>query len=144
MTTRAPRSEREAWEDVAEAANQARINVTDWTPARMRSTMENIMALAQAMKKQVDSGVHTNPVTRDLRPNPTLAIWGNPPGSVRVSFHRKMSGNVFAIEYNHAKDHKDYRHDFDPGADMVAAVTGDGQRVILIMARDGRELWEDF
>lgn len=136
------RSEREAWEDVAEAARQLQINYGTWTPARARKVLDNIMNLAQGMKAQVDSGVHTNP--RGLRRNPALVVWPNPGSALGITFDKLLSRRAYSLAYKHAADRLDYQHDFDPGVDVVTALTDAGQRVVVLTARDGRELWADF
>ena len=53
-----------------------------------------------------------------------------------------MGTKVYAIEYRHAEDGQDYRHDFGTAVRMVALDNGD---ILLRRAKtsDGA-LWEDF
>lgn len=69
-----------------------------------------------------------------MKRNPGLAIYSNPGGV--------MGTKVYAIEYRHAEDGKDYRHDFDTAVRMIALENGD---ILLKRAKatDGA-LWEDF
>lgn len=50
-----------------------------------------------------------------------------------------MSGRVYAIEYKHTADGKNYRHDFGSGIDMVARRDGK-----IVISGDGKRVWEDF
>lgn len=72
-----------------------------------------------------------------MKRNPGLAIYGNPPGEVMGTF-------VYAIEYRHAEDDADYRHDFTGPVEMIAMNNGD----ILLRRTKGsgfsQSLWEDF
>lgn len=70
-------------------------------------------------------------VMRDKHVNPPLAVYAlNPP----------MSHRVYAIEYKHAEDGKDYRHDFQTG--VLMAPQSDGSLVIRHKAN--KPLVEDF
>ena len=137
------RSEAAAWKKVRDIADGVRRSDADRRSHGIDSEWikdggQILFELAGTMLAQLKHGIHKNPA---------LAIWGNPPNRdhwLVLKLDRKLSSEVHAIRYNHRTDHKNYQHDFDPGVDMVTAVTEDGQRVIVILARDGREIWEDF
>jgi hypothetical protein len=67
--------------------------------------IEKLIALADTMRSQLAHGQHTNP---------PLVMYGlNPPTAAQVVSHR-----VYAIEYKHDTDGKNYRHEFTPGVTL--------------------------
>lgn len=66
------------------------------------------------------------------RQNPPLMIVGNPPSD--------WSRRVYAIQYKHVKDGKDYEHEFEPGVCLRANKDG----TVTIYRNDGRPVWEEF
>lgn len=74
------------------------------------------------------------------RRNPPLTILGNPalPRGLRVS--RQLSRRVFAIQYKHVQDGKDYQHDFASGVCME--LLNDGS--IRVYSMTGKRLWKVF
>lgn len=67
-----------------------------------------------------------------LRKNPALAIVGNPPSD--------WSDRVYAIQYRHKQDRRDYEHEFEPGVCLRANKDGS----VTLYRKDGRPIWEDF
>ena len=72
---------------------------------------------------------------RVTAPNPPLAIFANPPGEVQGQ-------QVYAVEYQHAEDGKNYRHDFVDRVELVALPNGDA--LLRRANRADGPLWEDF
>lgn len=70
-----------------------------------------------------------------IHKNPTLAVLGNPRGAKVVG---TLSRRLYELRYKHAKDGKDYRHPFGPGASVVLLSDGN----VLIRAK--HRLWEDI
>jgi len=90
--------------------------------------LSELMGTARSLLGQVAKGVHTNP---------GLVVYGlaNPPKGGAL-----MSKRVYAVEYKHADDGGDYRHDCQAGVSMWAL--GDG--AILLRRPDGKSLSRDF
>lgn len=82
--------------------------------------------LAREMRAQLVEGVHENPM---------LAIVGNPQRG-----RSDWSNRVYAIQYKHAKDGKNYEHEFEPGVCLRANKDGS----VTIYRKDGRPVWEEF
>lgn len=72
---------------------------------------------------------------RRVRRNPHLLVIGNP-----ARGHSSWSNRVYAIQYKHAADGKDYEHEFEPGVCLRANKDGS----VTIYRNDGRPVWEDF
>lgn len=115
-------SEREAWRIVQRDA-RALAQSTNM-PARAR----RLEKLAATMLAQLDRGVHANP---------PIVTYFNPPRGGEL-----MSRRVYAVEYKHAGDGQDYRHDFKGGVEMYAARGGPGS--ILLWRPDGKPLSREF
>lgn len=49
-----------------------------------------------------------------LRRNPSLVVVGNPPGLPTG----RLMGYIHAIEYRHAEDGKNYRHEFESNPEV--------------------------
>lgn len=131
MTRKAAYSEGDAWRDVratALAIRDAAQRVGGSSPGVvtfLRGEAAHLTLLADAMLAQLADGLHANPA---------MVIYGlNPP--------EVMSRRVYAIEYRHTKDGKDYRHDFDRGVSMSRV---DGARGIMLRRPDGKPLAKEF
>jgi hypothetical protein len=83
-----------------------------------------VIELVEKLRRQALSGVHENP---------TLAVLGNPPAKVVGTLSRRL----YELRYQHAKDGKDYRHPFGPGATVNLLADGS----VWITAK--HRLWED-
>lgn len=84
---------------------------------------------------------------RRYRANPSLVIY-NPPSWVQNvvptgEVVQCLSEDVHEIKYQHADDGEWYSHKFEPGVDLYA-VNVDGQHSIVIVGRDGQNVWENF
>lgn len=77
--------------------------------------------------------------------NPTLAVVGANPG---VALAGKIARAVHRIDYVHAVDGKRYTHDFaeeyDKGQSAVEAFVDQGGRRVILKARDGRPIVQDY
>lgn len=128
------RSETAAWHVVAVKVGQ----IFDLLPSTRRPTLSarnaeaiavrltELSQIARDMQAQLARGVHANP---------PLIIYGNPPKGAEL-----MSRRVYAIEYQHAGDRQDYRHDCARGVSMFAQ--GDG--TIILQRPDRRPLSQEF
>lgn len=154
------RSERLSWSSVVAMAEgiQRQMDKAEAGDRRALQLVSRyadaIVAEAKAMHRQVSSGIHANP---GHRRNPPLMLYGNPPmrvrrrksggtlggGMVRLDYYGTLSEEVHAITYTHLDDGQDYKHDFDPGVELVAATLG-GKRVAVVSRPDGKPVWEDF
>lgn len=85
-----------------------------------------IREIARALRGQVTRGLHTNPA---------LVVYGNPPRGGEL-----MSRRVYAVEYQHAADKQDYRHDCARGVSLYAL--GDG--TLLLQRPDRKSLSRAF
>ena len=86
---------------------------------------------------------------------PPLVIF-NPPLWVRRSMPKgskivgMISEEVHEIRYRHAevmpgeRTRKPFKHAFDPAVQMFAIVGPGGRQSLLIVGKDGQDLWEDF
>lgn len=73
---------------------------------------------------------------RRLKPNPNLAVFANPAKG------ELMGTRVYAVEYQHAEDGDNYRHDFDgDDVSMVALPNGD---IRLKRSKAHGPVWEEF
>lgn len=80
------------------------------------------------------------------RRNPPIAIFANPrPASLKGKVDRRalMGRQVFAIEYQHQEDGKDYRHDFEGGPVVMWALPNGDILLTRKRPEDG-PVWEDF
>jgi hypothetical protein len=121
------RSERVAWQQVREGVKrilQLTVKEADRFAA-VRDVAWQLDSLAADMLDQVRRGVHANP---------PLVIYGNPPKGGEL-----MSRRVYAVEYKHAGDGEDYRHDCGAGVNMYAVGKG-----ILLQRPDGKPLSREF
>lgn len=116
-------SERRAWYD---ARHYAREIKQYQVPEVVKMLADNIDLIAEHMIAQLKRGIHENP---------TLAILGNP-GKAKVV--GTLSRRLYELRYQHAKDGKDYRHPFGPGASVLLLSDGN----VLIRAK--HRLWEDI
>lgn len=73
--------------------------------------------------------------TRRTRQNPPLAVFANPPHGGRL-----LSDRAYGLEYRHAGDGKDYRHDFATGVRIECM--GDGS--VRLYRMDRKPVWEEF
>lgn len=134
-----PHSEMRAWGEVYGHAEDIRRMVTGPAGridvARLALAAEDLISLAMEMQSQLQRGMHENP---------GLVIWPNPGSMMAITFDKLLSRRAIALQYKHVADKLDYQHDFDPGVDVITAETDNGQKVVVLSARDGRELWADF
>jgi hypothetical protein len=137
-------SEGESLSRIIGLAEQVRTTVRAYTAIKgvqadamshAATLLAELMGVARSLLGQVAKGVHTNP---------PLVVYGlNPP---RRNFEAKraargiMSHRVLGLEYKHARDREDYRHDFSRGVQMYALDTGD----ILLTHEKGVNLWKEF
>jgi len=87
-----------------------------------------------------------------FRPNPTLAIFGNPPirHRARSGFADKgrftnmgtLSEEAHSISYRHQQNGQLYKHDFETPVSLIAATMG-GKRVVIIVGMDD-DIWDDY
>lgn len=94
----------------------------------------------QTVDALVDGSTFPNPARRTRRTsarrtrrNPPLAVFANPGGT-------HLSERAYALEYQHAEDGKNYRHDF--GAGVCVVLLKDGS--VLLRHKNGKPLWGDF
>ena len=127
-------SEHEAWTKVQSHA--LRILERKATPS-IHDAAERIRSWAEVMLAQLDQGLHENP---------PLAIWANPknPATLRITFSEMLSRRVYNVQYKHVTDGQDYEHPFGPGVDLVSALTNDGGKIVVLVGRQGQDLWADF
>jgi len=97
---------------------------TDW--GHITKALDRARGIVELLRGQVARGLHTNP---------PLVIYANPPRGGEL-----MSRRVYAVEYKHADDGEDYRHDCSRGVAMFA-VPGGG---ILLQRPDRKPLSKDF
>jgi hypothetical protein len=87
---------------------------------------------------------------------PPLIIY-NPPLWVRRSMPKgskivgMISEDVREVAYRHSEEtpetgeREEFKHIFDsPGVQMIAIVGPGGQQSLLLVGKDGQNLWEDF
>lgn len=117
-------SETRALERIRRDLVLAQQEIRDRHHAAAGERVDQALTLLGELLDQVEAGIHTNPA---------LVIYGNPPG-------RHIGREVYGVEYRHAKDGKDYRHDFEGGAELWGLEDGS----LLIRSRKGRRHWEDF
>jgi hypothetical protein len=113
-------SERDAWEAAKRLAADLRTGRLG--SGQVASRLDN---LARKMIAQLGSGIHTNP---------PLIIYGNPPKDGEL-----MSRRVYAVEYRHAGDGEDYRHDCAAGVSMYAL-----GNAIVLQRPDRKPLSREF
>lgn len=82
--------------------------------------------LVKELEEQVSEGYHKNPDRFRA---------GNVVG--------KIGKDVHDIRYKHAKDSKNYEHEFGKGVE-VYAVERNGKRDLLLTHKEGLPLWDDF
>lgn len=121
-------SESKAWRQVQDIAHQLGGSTSPETRAAARSLHQ----LAREMRAQLVVGIHENPM---------LAIVGNPPRRRARSMDGDVwSRRVYAIQYKHARDGKNYEHEFQPGV----CLHGNADGTVTIYRNDGRPVWEEF
>lgn len=126
MTRR--RSETAAWREVQDAAAELK----DSRFEHIASVGRQLDQLAREMRAQLVEGVHENPA---------LMIVGNPPRRRSRSNPRSdWSDRVYAIQYRHKGDGRDYEHDFERGVSLRANEDGS----VTLYRKDGRPVWEEF
>lgn len=76
-----------------------------------------------------------NDARKGLHKNPAIVVYGNPPAGLE-----RLSKRVYGIEYQHAADGQDYRHDFGSRVQMYETPSG----AVLLAHLDGRRLVEEF
>ncbi len=97
----------------------------DKTRGEVNRKINSVHQVLRMLYEQASQGVHENP---------TLAVLGNPPAKVVGTLSRRL----YELRYQHAKDGKDYRHPFGPGASVLCLADGS----VLIRAK--HRLWEDL
>jgi hypothetical protein len=100
-----------------------------------RQELDRLDELAHTMQRQLGEGIHQNPL---------LAIWPNPPGSIRISFDGRLSTRVYLVQYKHSEDGQDYEHAFAPGIAMLRVILNGGAHAILMVSEKGEDIWQDF
>jgi len=127
----ATRSERAAWSEVRDLVKRILQLTRDAAPhsssvTKAREAAFELSNLAGSMLDQLGRGIHANP---------PIVIYGNPPKGGEL-----MSRGKYGVEYKHADDGEDYRHDCSAGVSMYA-VPGGG---ILLQRPDRRPLSREF
>lgn len=115
------KSESAAWREVQRVAGELKGSRFE----HVASAGHQLDRLAREMRAQLIEGVHENPSM--------LAIVGNPGRS-------DWSNRVYAIQYKHAKDRKDYEHEFEPGVCLRSNKDGS----VTLYRHDGRPVWDEF
>ena len=120
-------SEREAWSDVHRLAQRIIDDVGVVSrPEVIKDMARRIRRNAELALIQLDAGLHRNPA---------LVVYGNPPRGGEC-----MSRRVYAVEYKHAADGEDYRHDCSAGVSMYGLSDGG----ILLQRPDRKPLSKEF
>lgn len=121
-------SERIAWEHVH---NKARQVLDTLNPRSVEGrAVQSILGTADVMLGQLAKGIHANPPL-------TVFSLANPPHGRGAP--QLMSRHLYTIEYRHAKNGKDYYHDFKPGTQMLAQSDGS-----VLIRRPGAKVWVDL
>ena len=90
---------------------------------KAESALARVEMILHRLRGQVGEGYHVNPYT----PFRVVGVIGK---------------DVHTVSYQHAKDGKNYRHDFKRGSAQAIAVERHGKREILITG--DVPLWEEF
>ena len=86
---------------------------------------------------------------RKYRANPSLIIYNPPPWVQDVlpddcEAVQCISEDVHELKYQHADDGQWYSHKFEPGVDLIAIRSANGQNNIMIVGHDGQNVWENY
>lgn len=91
---------------------------------------------------------------KQYRPNPTLAIFGNPPSKkmhrrtvgsghdITIKLTGAISHKAHSIAYEHVHNGKLYKHDFETNVSLLTGQTVDGKRVVIIVGDD--DVYDDY
>jgi hypothetical protein len=118
-------SEERAWLDVLAIADELD-RKSSGHRCRISDVPSQLRAIAVPMLAQLKKGLHRNP---------PLVVYLNPPKGAKL-----LGRRVYGLEYQHATDGKDYRHDFGPKVRMYELPSG----AVLLAHVDGNALVGEY
>jgi hypothetical protein len=119
-----PKSEAAELTRALDLCEELRNRLQDDNMMQAQSVLSRIEIILNRLRSQSAGGYHRNPGGFEI---------------VGV-----MSTDVHSVAYRHAKDGKNYKHDFDRGTAHLIAVTRNGKKDLILTSMQGVPLWDEF
>lgn len=129
-----------SWDERLDGKTYSRITLAEKAAAKRNAAGEHggmIVVRPRNLVHETAASIdHHRRRHRSLYQNPPLVAFANP-GRKLVS---TLSNRVYAVQYRHADDFKDYQHKF--GAGVCMELLSDGS--VRLYHRDGKPLFQEF
>jgi hypothetical protein len=125
-----PKSESAELTRALDMCEELRVQIQRDNMMQAQSLLSRVEIILSRLRSQVAGGYHENPSSsRMYEPFKIIGPLGR---------------DVHVIAYKHAKDGKNYKHDFQRGSAEILAVERHGKKELLITSPDGVPLWDEF